>query len=198
MRTSMRTDIRDIRQAIEESLAVGQRLAWSTVQRLGAQAVDQAVHRLGLGRRGVRLTGDSLTADRGEWRAELSSWSSSAVSEAAELVVYRALLSVFDIGVVAPGGAVGRQSAAEAAWISGLVVRWLRPPYARSATGGGGHVVLYWLADEREAYRRDVLSKLTDGAKATVAVTGFDREGARVVEIEIEVHAVARAQLNRS
>ncbi len=161
----------------------------SALQRVGAQAVDRAVWHLGLGRQGVRLTGASLAQNADRWEAEVQGWKASVVAEAAELITHRALSGVFDLG----GG--------ESVLLESLAIRWL-PTGMRTSAGmssaaaASGKIILEWKLSEREQFRRDVLSNLTDGAVTHLMAIGCDQNGLGVVHVELEIRASARIQIS--
>lgn len=154
----------------------------STLQRVGAHAVDRAIWHLGLGRQGTRLTGASLQEDTDRWEAEVTGWKPSTVAEAAELITHRALSAVFDV----TGG--------ETISLESLNIRWLQsatPERERAQ----GTIFLEWNLAEREEFRREALTQLTSGAVAHLTAMGCDKEGLAIVQIELEVHASMRRQL---
>ena len=152
------------------------------LQRVGAHAVDQIVWHLGLGRQGIRLTESSLGSDSTHWEVEVSGWRASVVAEAAEVIVLRGLSVVFDL-------------AAEAVVIQSLRIDWLASSAQHRDTGRGGKIFLDWSLAEREAFRRDMLASLTSGAVTQLTVFGCDHEGLSVVQVELEVRAMARRQI---
>ena len=156
----------------------------STLQRVGAHAVDRAVWHLGLGRQGIRLTGASLAENTDRWEAEVHGWKASIVAEASELIAHRALSAVFDLN----GG--------ESAAIERMTIRWLPSGVRSSGDAAAGKVFLKWSLLEREEFRREVLANLTTGAVAYFTVVGCDREGLGVVHVELEVRASARLQIS--
>ena len=157
------------------------RVVVGTFQRVGAQAVDRAIWYLGLGRQGVRLTGDSLKRDTERWDVEVSGWRTSAVAEAAELIVFRALETVFDL------------SGGESVAIETLNLRWI----SSSARGqSSGTVSLTWSLNEREQFRRESLANLTHGAVTSLTAFGSEASGLGIVQIELEVRARARRQIS--
>lgn len=180
--------IRDFAGQAAGAVDIGRRLAWQVVQKVGARAIDRAVWQLGLGRGGVRLTGGFLDDSTEEWQAEIAGWSSGAVAEASELLAMRALASTFDLG-----------SGGESAAIEGLRLRWLtdavRSQAGRGQAAAGGTVLLAWSRAERESFRRGVLARIASGDRTELCLFGCDRVGIKIVEVEIEVHAVARARL---
>lgn len=152
-----------------------------TFQRVGARAIDRAVWYLGLGRQGVRLTGASLHRDAERWDVEVSGWRTSAVAEAAELIVFRALETVFDL------------SGGESVAVEALNLRWISPNHRQSASGT---VSLTWSLAEREEFRRQTLANLTEGAVVSLTAFGSEAGGLGVVQIEFEVRALARRQIS--
>lgn len=153
----------------------------STLQKVGAHAVDRAIWHLGIGRQGIRLTGSSLGPETDRWEAEVSGWKPSIVAEAAELIAYRALSAVFDLD----GG--------ESIALESMNIRWLQSGAVRIQKSGT--VFLEWSLAEREEFRRETLANLTSGALAYLTVIGCDEEGLGIVQIELEVRASTRRQL---
>lgn len=167
---------------IEKSVQDGVKQAViDTFQRAGARAIDRAVWYLGLGRQGVRLTGASLRSDAERWDVEVSGWRTSVVAEAAELIVIRALQTVFDL------------SGGESVAIETLNLRWISPNQRSLASGT---VSLTWSLSEREEFRRETLANLTHGAVASLTAFGSETGGLGVVQIEFEVRARARRQIS--
>jgi hypothetical protein len=154
----------------------------STLQRVGAHAVDRAIWHLGLGRQGTRLTGTSLKASTDRWEAEVTGFKPSTVAEAAELITQRALSAVFDID----GG--------ETIALESLNIRWLQSS-APERERADGTVFLEWNLSEREEFRREALTHLTSGAVAYLTAFGCDRAGLAIVQIELEVRASMRRQM---
>lgn len=154
----------------------------STLQRVGAHAVDRAIWHLGLGRQGTRLTGASLAEDTSRWEAEVSSWKASTVAEASELIAHRALSGVFDIA----GG--------ESIALEGLNIRWLQP-LTVERDRNDGVIFLEWSLNEREDFRREALAHLSQGAVAHLTAFGCDKEGLALVQVDLEVRASLRRQI---
>jgi len=173
-----------VREQLEAALttvvpALGSLLR-STLQHAGARAVDRAVDVLGLGRHGIRLTGSSLSTSATRWEAELTAWSAAGVAEATELLVRRALAPFFDLD----GG--------EYAALESMRITWLQSGRGSQARGS---IVLEWSVNDREMFRRRVLEHLANGTTAELTLAGLDESGLAIVEVEVTVFALARAQL---
>lgn len=140
-----------------------------------AFAVDQAVDTFGLGRYGVRLSGQ-----RDVYEAEIQSLSSVSMAEAAERLSMRAMADVFS-------------KTSEKALVLNMFIRWFHP----KAVGGSGAMRLTWSPDEREQFRREVLSRLTDGAELQVTAPVLSGNGLCVAEVEMIWKAWARPQIGR-
>jgi len=154
----------------------------ATLQRVGAHAVDRAVWHLGLGHQGIRLTGSSFSQTGDRWEAAVGGWKSSIVAEASEMLAHRALGAVFDL----EGG--------ESITLESLNIRWLNS--GSGNPGKPGQVFLEWSMGEREQFRRDALSNLTAGALTILTVIGRDEDGLGMVEVEMQVRALARRQIS--
>ncbi len=183
-------EVNSLRSFISPAVAESVR---SVLQRVGAQAVDRAVWHLGLGRQGVRLTGASLAQNADRWEAEVQGWKASVVAEAAELITHRALGGVFDLA----GG--------ESVLLESLAIHWLATGVRASAVSSSGSssgaaasgkIILEWTLSEREQFRRDVLSNLTEGAVTHLMAIGCDQNGLGVVHVELEIRASARTQIS--
>ncbi len=178
-------EVNSLRSFISPAVAESVR---SALQRVGAHAVDRAVWHLGLGRQGVRLTGASLAQNADRWEAEVQGWKASVVAEAAELITHRALGVVFDLA----GG--------ESVLLESITIRWL-PTGVRASAGSSsgsaasGKLILEWTLSEREQFRRDVLSNLSDGSVTHLMAIGCDQNGLGVVHVELEIRASARTQI---
>ncbi len=153
----------------------------TTLQRVGAHAVDRAVWHLGLGKQGIRLTGASLEKNTDRWEAQVGGWKASVVAEAAEMITHRALSAIFDLR----GG--------EVVALESMNIRWLA---SGRGVNGPGKVFLDWKQTEREEFRREVLTNLYTGAVAALTVVGCDDEGLGVVQVDLEVRASARTQIS--
>ena len=156
----------------------------TTLQRVGAHAVDRAVWHLGLGRQGIRLTGASLSESGDRWEAQVSGWKASIVAEAAEIITYRALNAVFDL----EGG--------ESIALESMNIRWLHSGSLQGRDLSEGKIFLEWSLAEREEFRRDALANLTSGALAYLTAVGCDKDGLGVVQVELEVRALTRRQIS--
>jgi hypothetical protein len=166
-------------------------VAQAVAQRAGARVIDRAIRGLGIGQHGVRLTG-SLTDEPVEfWEAEVGGGSPALIAEGADVLVRRAMGTTFDL----LGG--------EQVLIESVSIKWLKaiPAFGVSIDARAGEarkilLRLDWTGLDRERFRRDVLSNLVEGASAAFMVIGSNRDGLRVVEVELEVRAIARPQIS--
>lgn len=142
---------------------------------LAVDRVELTIQRYGLGRYGVRLSGQSDI-----YEATLPSASSVTMAEAAERLSTRALSDVFS-------------QTSERALILNLAIRWLQP----QSVGTAAVMRLTWSAIEREQFRRDVLSRLTDGAELQVTAPVLNDDGLCIAEVEMVWKAWARRQIGR-
>lgn len=142
---------------------------------LAVDRVEQAIHTFGLGRYGVRLSGQSNM-----YEATLPSASSVTMAEAAERLSARALADVFS-------------QTSERALVLNLAIRWLQP----QAVGLPAVMRLTWTVSEREQFRREVLSRLTDGAELQVTAPVLNDDGLCIAEVEMVWKAWARRQIGR-
>lgn len=172
-----------LERAFDEILPTVRTAVLTSVQRVGARAVDEAVEKLGLGRHGIRLTSASMSPSTESWEAFVLNWSPSSVAEAAELVVRRGLDSFFD------------QGAGEWFGIENMNIRCLRNAQTSVGVPSGGSIVLNWSWLEREDFRRRVLESLDLGASQSLTLTGLDASSLAVVEIDLVLRAKARAQI---
>lgn len=175
------SELRESLQAPLTKSAVTEALR-TTLQRVGAHAVDRAVWHLGLGHQGIRLTGSSFSQTGDRWEAAVGGWKSAVVAEASEMLAHRALGAVFDL----EGG--------ESIALENMNIRWLHS--GSESPSKPGQVFLEWSMGEREQFRRDALSNLTSGALAILTVIGRDEDGLGIVEVEMQVRARARRQIS--
>ena len=169
-----------------ESRAAFKGRVQSTVQELTRRVVQSGVafvddrvakeiYTFGLGRYGVRLSGQSNM-----YEATLPSASSVTMAEAAERLSARALSDVFS-------------QTSERALVLNLAIRWLQP----QAVGLPAVMRLTWTVSEREQFRREVLYRLTDGAELQVTAPVLNDDGLCIAEVEMVWKAWARRQIGR-
>lgn len=153
---------------------LARRVAQSGVA-LAVDQVERTISTFGLGRYGVRLSGQSDV-----YEAKLPSASSVTMAEAAERLSARALADVFS-------------QTSERALVLNLVIRWLQP----QAVGAPAVMRLNWTSMEREQFRRDVLFRLADGAELQVTAPVLNENGLCIAEVEMVWKAWARRQIGR-